>query len=94
MVGEVVPVAVDASSAPREFWNRFHAFRRTRQAASRPDDPLNDDADAEALMKRPDPFQFHERFEVFRDGAMLGWFEGTAPTPEAPEYAKIGRAHV
>ena len=87
MVGEVVPAPVDPARAGRAFWKRYHAFRRTRQEASRPDDPLTTDADEEALMKRPDPFQFHERFEVFRDGTMLGWFEGTAPKPESPEYA-------
>lgn len=86
MVGEVVPTAVDAATADRDFWRRYHAFRRARQQASRPDDPLNDDPDEEALMARADPFQFHERFEVSSGGTMLGWFEGTAPTPESPEY--------
>ena len=37
-------------------------------------------------MKRVDPFQFHERFEVNTDRATLGWLLGTAPTPESPEY--------
>ena len=87
MVGEVVPVAVDPATAARDFWSRYHAFRSARQKASRPDDPLNTDPDEEALMQRVDPFQFHERFEVSRDGTMLGWFEGTGATPESPEYA-------
>lgn len=83
----MVPVPVEPATADRDFWTRYHAFRRTRQQASRPDDPLRTDADEEALLKRPDPFQFREHFEVFRDDAMLGWFEGTAVTPESPEYA-------
>ena len=83
----MVPAPVDPAKAGPDFWKRYHAFRRARQKASRPDDPLKTDADEEALMKRPDPFQFHERFEVFRDGTMLGWFEGTGPKPESPEYA-------
>ena len=86
MVGEVLPTAVDPAAAGPDFWHRYHAFRRARQKASRPDDPLNQDRDEEALMKRADPFQFHERFEVSHEGVMLGWFEGTAATPESPEY--------
>ena len=87
MVGEVVPAPVDAGAADRDFWQRYHAFRRARQKASRPDDPLRSDEDEEALLKRVDPYEFHERFEVSRDGTMLGWLEGTARTPESPEYA-------
>jgi GNAT superfamily N-acetyltransferase len=87
MVGEVTPKPVDPAGADRDFWKRYHAFRRVRQKESRPDDPLPSDADEEAQVKRPDPFQFHDRFEVFRDSTMLGWFEGTTVKPESPEYA-------
>jgi GNAT superfamily N-acetyltransferase len=87
MVGEVVPVPVDPAKAGRDFWTRYHAFRRARQEASRPDDPLRPDDEEEALLTRADPFQFHERFEVSRDGTMLGWLEGTTVTPQSPEYA-------
>lgn len=87
MVGEVVPAAVDPGAASRDFWLRYHVFRRARQKASRPDDPLRGDADEEALLRRVDPYEFHDRFEVSRDETMLGWLVGTARTPKSPEYA-------
>jgi mycothiol synthase len=87
MVGEVVPVPVDPVTAARDFWHRYHVFRSVRQRESRPDDPLRGDAEQEAILKRVDPFEFHERFEVSRGGTMLALFEGTAKTPKSPEYA-------
>src|SRR5437764_4835599 len=36
MVKHLVPVAVDTNSAPRDFWTRYHAFRRARQLDYRP----------------------------------------------------------
>ena len=86
MVGEVVPAPVDPRTADREFWMRYHAFRRVRQRESRPDEPVKGDAEEEALLKRADPFTSHERFEVERDGAMAGWLEGSTVTPRSPEY--------
>ncbi|HET7420728.1 MAG TPA: GNAT family N-acetyltransferase [Candidatus Dormibacteraeota bacterium] len=86
MVGEVTPVSVDPAAAGRDFWARYHVFRRARQKASRPDDPLSPDAEEETLMKRVDPFEAHERFEVSRDGTMLGWLDGKTVTPRSPEY--------
>ena len=86
MVGAGAPAPVDPATAERDFWERYHAFRRARQEAARPDDPLNNDAEEEALLTRHDPFQFHERFEVTRDGEMVGWFEGTGVPPTSPEY--------
>ena len=86
MVGEIAPVPVNPGKASADFWRRYHAFRRVRQRESRPDDPLKDDADEEALVKRDDPFTAHDRFEVSRDGAMLGWFDGSTVTPRSPEY--------
>jgi mycothiol synthase len=87
MVGELVPAPVDAARAPRDFWTRYHEFRRVRQKESRPDDPLRSDAEEEASMKRPDPFEFRERFEISAGGKMLGWLAGSTVTPESPEYA-------
>lgn len=86
MVGEVMPVPFDPVHAGRDLWGRYHAFRRVQQKESRPDDPLKSDADEEALLKRADPFTARERFEVSRDGAMLGWFVGSTVTPKSPEY--------
>jgi len=86
MVGELVPVAVDAARADREFWSRFHVLRRMRHAELHPDDPVEPDDIAEARMKRPNPFDRHHYFEVVRDGVMLGWFSGESATPDNPEY--------
>jgi mycothiol synthase len=87
MVGELVPAPIDPISAPKDFWTRYHAFRRDRQKASRPDDPVRGDAEEETSMKRPDPFQFRDRFEVHAGGRMLGLFTGWTVKPESPEYA-------
>ena len=86
MVGELVPSPVDPANASRDFWTRYHAFRRVRQAVSRPDDPIMSDAEEEASLMRADPFEFHERLEVSEGGRMLAWFLGTGVTPESPEY--------
>ena len=52
MAHTLMPVAVDAEAAPREFWTRYHAYRRLRQAESRPDDPVKPDNLVEVGMKR------------------------------------------
>src|SRR6267143_157311 len=86
MVGELVPTPVDPSTAGADFWKRYHEFRRIRQKESRPDDPPKRDVEEEALMKRPDPFQVREHYEISRDGEMLSWFGGYTVTPASPEY--------
>jgi GNAT superfamily N-acetyltransferase len=86
MGGELVPSAVDPTTAGDDFWKRYHAFRRLRQKETRPDDPVRSDADAEALVKRPDPFQLVDRFEVSHDGVMLSWFTGYTVSTSSPEY--------
>jgi GNAT superfamily N-acetyltransferase len=86
MGGELVPSAVDPTTAGADFWKRYHAFRRLRQKETRPDDPVRSDADAEALVKRPDPFQLVDRFEVSHDGVMLSWFTGYTVSTSSPEY--------
>ena len=87
MVGGPAPAPVDVTAAGRDFWARYHAFRRARQKASRPDDPLPADAVEEALLTRADPFQFQERYEVSHGGTMLAWLQGTTVSPRAPDYA-------
>jgi GNAT superfamily N-acetyltransferase len=86
MVGEVLPVRLDPATAARDLWARYHAFRRARQKAYRPDDPLKGDAEEETLLKREDPFEVHERFEVTHVGAIVGLLEGRTVTPKSPEY--------
>jgi GNAT superfamily N-acetyltransferase len=86
VVGELVPTPVDPQTAGEDFWKRYHEFRRVRQAESRPDDPPKRDADQEALMKRPDPFQVRERFEISRHGRIVSWFSGYTTKQGSPEY--------
>ena len=86
MIGNLSPVAVDAKTAPLEFWKRFHEYRRVRHAETRPDDPLQPDDLVEIDMKRDDPFEIKYRYEIERDGAMLSWFTATTTKPGSPEY--------
>jgi GNAT superfamily N-acetyltransferase len=87
MIGELIPTAVDPATADRDFWKRYHQLRRVEQAETRPDDPLRPDAEAEAVLKRRDPFRIHEWYEISRDGRMLSWYHGELVSPTNPEYA-------
>src|SRR5207245_4291867 len=86
MGGELVPSPVDPGDAGGEFWQRYHEFRRVRQKETRPDEPARDDADEEARMKRISPYQGDDRYEVSRDGEMLGLLHAYYTKPESPEY--------
>jgi GNAT superfamily N-acetyltransferase len=86
MIGNLSPAAVDAKTAPREFWKRFHAYRRLRHAETRPDDPVQPDDLVEMDLKRDDPFEIKYRYEIARDGVMLSWFNATTTKPGSPEY--------
>jgi len=87
MIGELVPAPVDPGTADRNFWKRYHELRRMRQAELRPDDPPRPDADEERLMKRENPFEIHEQYEISRGGKMHSWFYGEMARPGSPEYA-------
>ena len=76
MVGELVPVPVDPAAAGRDFWRRYHAFRRARQEAARPDDPLQSDEEEEALMKRAEE-------GILRSGVPIGGVARTAEQANA-----------
>jgi mycothiol synthase len=86
MIGNLSPAAVDAKTAPQEFWTRYHAYRRLRHAETRPDDPVQPDDLVEKEMKRDDPFEIKYRYEIARDGMMLSWFNATTSKPGSPEY--------
>jgi GNAT superfamily N-acetyltransferase len=86
MIGNLSPVVVDAKSAPKEFWSRYHAYRRLRHAETRPDDPVQPDEHVEMDMKREDPFEIQHRYEISGDGKMLSWFTATTSRPGTPEY--------
>jgi GNAT superfamily N-acetyltransferase len=86
MVGNLAPVAVDPRSASREFWSRYHAYRRVRHAESRPGDPLKPDELVEIAMKHVNPFEIQYRYEIASDGLMLSDFFAATIKPGSPEY--------
>jgi GNAT superfamily N-acetyltransferase len=86
MIGKLLPEAVDAKTAPKEFWTRYHAYRRLRHEETRPDDPVQPDDLVEMDMKREDPFEIKYRYEMDRDGVLLSWFNATTSKPGSPEY--------
>lgn len=86
MVGALVPTPVDPVTAPQDFWKRFHELRRLREIESRPDDPIEPDLEVELQMKKDNPFELHEYYEISQGDVMLGWFGGESVTPANPEY--------
>ena len=81
-----LPVEVDAKSAGPDFWARFHAYRRSRHAETRPDDPITPDHVVEGEMMREDPYELHYRYEISAGDQMLSWFSAGATRPGAPGY--------
>jgi GNAT superfamily N-acetyltransferase len=86
MIGNLSPQAVDARTASREFWTRYHAYRRIRHAESHPGDPPKPDDLVEIAMKHENPFELQYRFEISRDGQMISDFFAAAARPGAPGY--------
>src|SRR5438105_11489828 len=86
MVGELTPVAVDPTTAGRDFWKRYHELRRLRHAEMHPADPLEPDDATEARMKRPNPFDLNHYYEISRDGVMLSSLHAENTTPANPEH--------
>jgi GNAT superfamily N-acetyltransferase len=92
MISDLSPAAVDAKTASRDFWARYHGYRRIRHAETRPDDPLKPDHLVELDMKRDDPFDIRYRYElVGGSGAsspsqLLSWFSASTAKPGSPGY--------
>lgn len=86
MIGNLSPQAVDSRTASREFWTRYHAYRRIRHAESHPGDPLKPDELVEIEMKHENPFEIQYRFEISRDGQMLSDFFAATVKPGSPGY--------
>jgi mycothiol synthase len=84
MSAEWTPVEVDPKTATPDFWKRYHAYRRIRDAETRPDVPSIPDAIAEGQMTRDDPFDLQYRYEIARDPLMLGWFTASTSKPGSP----------
>jgi mycothiol synthase len=78
------PVAVDLPSATPDFWRRYHAYRRIRDAETRPDVPVTPDDIVEGQMKRDDPFDIHYHYEIARGSLMLSWFTASTSRPGSP----------
>jgi mycothiol synthase len=87
MISELTPVRVEPGSADLGFWKRFHELRRLRHDELWPEDPLRPDEVLEARMKRADPFESHEYFEISSGGLMVSSFHGETVTAANPEYA-------
>ena len=86
MIENLSPEAVDTKNASREFWSRYHAYRRLRHAEQRPDDPVKPDDLVEKDLKRDAPFDIRHRYELVRDGLLLSWFTASTARPGAPGY--------
>ena len=86
MPDELTADPVDVMIAGREFWERYHEYRRVRHADQRPDDPLRPDDLEEKRLKRANPFEFEYRYEVVRDRVMISMFGGQTIRPGNPEY--------
>jgi GNAT superfamily N-acetyltransferase len=86
MVGELVPTLVDPKTASRDFWARYHRYRRLRQKETRPADPIRPDDETEGRMKRDDPFEIVYLYEIERGGEMWSWLRGSTLRPGTPEY--------
>ena len=80
------PVEVDVQNAGPDFWARYHAYRRSRLAETRPDDPISPDDIVEAELKREDPYELHYRYEISDGDRMLSWFTMGVYRPDAPGY--------
>jgi GNAT superfamily N-acetyltransferase len=86
MIGNLSPAAVETRTASREFWTRYHAYRRLRHAETRPEDPVKPDDLIEKELKREEPFDIRYRYEVVRDGRLLSWFVASTAKPGSPGY--------
>jgi GNAT superfamily N-acetyltransferase len=75
---------VEFKSEDRDFWRRYHEYRRLRQMESRPDDPLRPDDVEESLLKRDSPFDIHHHHEVVQDSRLVSWLSGTTTRPGTP----------
>ena len=85
---EVTIAEVDPTTADRNFWARYHAYRRVRHAEAFAQDPLRPDEVIEAQMSRPDPFNEIRCWEALCAGetAAFLWVGGashTKPTYES-----------
>lgn len=86
MIRALAPALFDPLTAHRNMWSQFHELRRINDAETSPGDPVMPDDLVEAIMKRPDPFEFRDRYVIASGEEMLSLFRGVGVTPANPEY--------
>lgn len=87
MTSEFEPQPVDPRTAGRDFWHRFHALRRVRQAELHPDEPLEPDAVCEAQMTMDNPFEVQHRYAMNSGSELVSWLSAETVSPGNPEHA-------
>ena len=76
---------VPERASPQE-WRRYHVFRRRSHEEWRPDEPVQPDDVAQALLCMPSTQTWEHRWQVTLDGEMVSELGAEAVRPESPEY--------
>ncbi|HEV2032665.1 MAG TPA: hypothetical protein VGU71_00435 [Candidatus Dormibacteraeota bacterium] len=85
-LGQLVPAEIDPQTASREWWRRFHAYRRIRHFEVRPEDPFTPDDLDEAWMSKDDPFKFRRLFCIDDGERLVSTLVAFAHKPGTPDY--------
>lgn len=85
-LGQLVPAEVDPKTASREWWRRFHAYRRIRHLEVRPEDPIAPDDLVESWMRKDDSFKFRRLFCIDDGERLVSTLDAFAHKPGTPEY--------
>ena len=85
-LGQLVPAEIDPNTASREWWRRFHAYRRIRHVEARPEDPFTPDDLMEAWMRNHDPFKFRRLFYIDDAERLVSTLLVFAHKPGTPDY--------
>src|SRR5690349_13467543 len=86
MSDDLKPVRFDPSTADAASWRSYHELRRMRDKERRPDDPVQPDAEVEARMKKPNPYDQQHWFVMERGGVAVSLLSGEGVLPANPEY--------
>lgn len=85
-LSHLAPTEVDPKTAPRDWWRRFHAYRRTRHFEVRPEDPFTPDDLVEAWMTKDDPFKYHRLYCLDVGEQLVSTLNASADKPGTPDY--------
>lgn len=86
MSDHLKPVRLDPTNADARLWRSYHELRRMRDEERRPDDPVQPDAEVEARMKKPNPYDQQHWYVMERDGVAVSLLFGEGVLPANPEY--------